>query len=170
MTQKRITDDLHILMTVLPTRIVEAVKKAGIRAVIQGWDQPMQQLTIPNSIYHAGSIPHDWLLKSVCGLVHHGGFGTTAAGFRAGIPMLVIPHIIDQFIWGQKVATLGVGPQPIARDKLSVSSMTDALQQMKKPEIVERSADLGEVIRSEPDGVETAVSMIDEVISEIRYN
>ncbi|MRS05259.1 AAA family ATPase, partial [bacterium] len=29
MTQKRITDDLHILMTVLPTRIVEAVKKAN---------------------------------------------------------------------------------------------------------------------------------------------
>ena len=29
MTQKRITDDLQILMTVLPTRIVEAVKKAN---------------------------------------------------------------------------------------------------------------------------------------------
>lgn len=29
MTQKRITDDLHILMTVLPTRIVDAVKKAN---------------------------------------------------------------------------------------------------------------------------------------------
>ncbi|PKO00565.1 MAG: AAA family ATPase [Chloroflexi bacterium HGW-Chloroflexi-4] len=29
MTQKRITDDLHILMTVLPARIVEAVKKAN---------------------------------------------------------------------------------------------------------------------------------------------
>lgn len=29
MTQKRITDDLHILMTVLPTRIVEAVKEAN---------------------------------------------------------------------------------------------------------------------------------------------
>ncbi len=149
---------------------VEAVKKAGIRAIIQGWDEPMQQLTIPNSIFHAGSIPHDWLLKRVRGLVHHGGFGTTAVGFRAGIPMLVIPHIIDQFIWGQKVATLGVGPQPIARDKLSVSSMTDALQQMKKPEVVKRAADLGEVIRSEPDGVETAVSMIEEVIREIRYN
>jgi stage III sporulation protein SpoIIIAA len=29
MTQKRITDDLHILMTVLPTRIAEAVKEAN---------------------------------------------------------------------------------------------------------------------------------------------
>lgn len=29
MTQKRITDDLHVLMTVLPERIVEAVKKAN---------------------------------------------------------------------------------------------------------------------------------------------
>ena len=41
--------------------------------------------------------------------------GSTSAGFRAGVPSLVIPHIIDQFIWGNKVAELGVGPKPIAR-------------------------------------------------------
>jgi UDP:flavonoid glycosyltransferase YjiC (YdhE family) len=143
---------------------VEAVKKAGIRAVIQGWDQPMQQLTIPDSIFHVGSIPHDWLLKRASGLVHHGGFGTTAAGFRAGIPMLVIPHIIDQFIWGQKVAKLGVGPQPIDRKKLTIDNMADALQQMQSTEIREKAFKLGEKIRSEPDGVGEAVSLIEEVL------
>jgi UDP:flavonoid glycosyltransferase YjiC (YdhE family) len=146
---------------------IAAVEKAGIRAVIQGWDQPMQQLTIPNSIYHAGSIPHDWLLKRVSGLVHHGGFGTTAAGFLAGIPMLVIPHIIDQFIWGQKVAKLGVGPQPIDRKKLTIDNMADALQQMKSQEIREKASKLGESIRLEPDGVVEAVRLINEVISEL---
>lgn len=152
------------------TITIAAVQNAGVRAIIQGWDEPMKQLRIPETVFHAGSIPHDWLLPRARALVHHGGFGTTASGFKAGIPAQVIPHIIDQFIWGQKVAALGVGPQPIARDKLSVSNMTDALQQMKKPEIVKRAADLGELIRSEPDGVETAVSMIEEVIREIRYN
>jgi UDP:flavonoid glycosyltransferase YjiC (YdhE family) len=130
----------------------------------------MKQLSIPETVFHAGSIPHDWLLPRASALVHHGGFGTTASGFKAGIPALVIPHIIDQFIWGQKVATLGVGPQPIARDKLSVSNMTEAILQMRSPEMIKIAADLGRTISCEPDGVETAVSMIEEVIRGIRYN
>lgn len=152
------------------TITISALQKAAVRAIIQGWDEPMRQLSIPETVYHAGSIPHEWLLAQASGLVHHGGFGTTAAGFRAGIPSLVIPHIIDQFIWGQKVAELAVGPPPIARNKLSVSNLTDALLQMKKPEMLEKAADLGEAIRSEMDGVTFAVSMIEELISEIRYN
>jgi NAD(P)-dependent dehydrogenase (short-subunit alcohol dehydrogenase family) len=31
--------------------------------------------------------------------INHGGFCTTATDFCAGIPMLVIPHIIDQSIY-----------------------------------------------------------------------
>lgn len=152
------------------TITLAAIQEAGIRAIIQGWDEPMKHLNIPETVFHAGSIPHDWLLARASGLVHHGGFGTTAAGFKAGIPALVIPHIIDQFIWGQKVAALGVGPQAIARDKLSVSNMTEAILQMRSPEMIKKAADLGRTISTEPDSVETAVAMILEVISEIRYN
>jgi UDP:flavonoid glycosyltransferase YjiC (YdhE family) len=152
------------------TITLAAVQEAGMRAIIQGWDEPMKNMTIPETVFHAGSIPHDWLLVHASGLVHHGGFGTTAAGFRAGIPSLVIPHIIDQFIWGQKVAALGVGPQPIARDKLSVGNMSEAFQQMKSPDMIKKAADLGRIISSEPDGVATAVSMIEEVIREFSYN
>jgi sterol 3beta-glucosyltransferase len=138
-----------------------AVQQAGVRAIIQGWDEPMRQITIPNAVFHAGSVPHDWLLERVSGLVHHGGFGTTSAGLRAGIPALVIPHIIDQFIWGQKVAELGVGPQPIARAKLKPQAMSDALVQMQSSEMRGKAAALGEKIRQE-DGVAAAVRLIEE--------
>ncbi len=139
-----------------------ALQNAGVRAVIQGWDEPMKALSIPETVFHAGSIPHDWLLGCASGMVHHGGFGTTAASYRAGIPALVIPHIIDQFIWGQKTAELGVGPQPIGRGKLNVENMTAALRQMQTPEMRSKAAALGEAIRSEPDGVETAVTLIEQ--------
>jgi UDP:flavonoid glycosyltransferase YjiC (YdhE family) len=139
---------------------LSAVEKAGVRAVIQGWDEPMKTLTLPDSVFHAGSVPHEWLLPRASALVHHGGFGTTSAGFRAGIPSLVIPHIIDQFLWGKKVADLGVGPQPIARTKLTVEAMTDALLQMKTTEMKSRAADLGNQIRQE-DGVARAVELIE---------
>lgn len=138
---------------------LEAVDKAGVRAVIQGWDEPMKSLPIPPTVFHAGSVPHDWLLARASGLVHHGGFGTTATGFRAGVSSLVIPHIIDQFIWGRKVAELGVGPQPIPRAKLKPQVMADALIRMNAKEMREKAAALGERIRAE-DGVGMAVDLI----------
>jgi len=143
---------------------IAAVKQVGIRAVIQGWDAAMKQLEIPPSVFHAGSIPHDRLLPRASGLVHHGGFGTTASGFRAGIPMLVIPHIIDQFIWGNKVAQLGLGPQPIPRPKLNVENMAAALRAMQSPEIRRNASDLGAAIRAEPDGVTEAVRLIEGIM------
>jgi UDP:flavonoid glycosyltransferase YjiC (YdhE family) len=143
---------------------VAAVQEAGTRAIIQGWDEVMPQIDLPPTIVHVGAIPHDWLLTRARGIVHHGGFGTTAAGFRAGIPALVIPHIIDQFIWGQKVAELGVGPEPIPRRKLTTVTMTTALREMGTADMQQKAAALGENIRSEPDGVEKAVELIEEVL------
>ncbi len=140
---------------------LEAIRQTGLRAIIQGWDEPMKNLDLPAGIFHEGSIPHDWLLSRASGLVHHGGFGTTAAGFRAGIPQLVIPHIIDQFIWGQKVFELGVGPSPIPRPKLNPLRMAAALHQLKSQEIRARASGLGEKIRQE-DGVLQAIQLIDQ--------
>jgi len=97
---------------------VDAIQQADVRAIIQGWDVGMKQLTLPPTIYPARSLPHSWLLPHCAGVVHHGGYGTTSAGLRAGIPALVIPHITDQFFWSQKVHELGVGLPPIARGKL----------------------------------------------------
>jgi sterol 3beta-glucosyltransferase len=141
---------------------LEAIQRTRIRAIIQGWDEVMNQFTLPAEVFHAGSIPHDWLLPRTSGLVHHGGFGTTASGFRAGIPMLVIPHIIDQFIWGNTVAELGAGPQPIARTKLTTDNMAEALLQMQSPEMRQKAADIGTAIRAEPDGVTEAVRLIEQ--------
>jgi len=84
----------------------------------------------------------------------------TAAGFKAGIPALVIPHIIDQFIWGNKVFGLGVGPKPIPRDKLTVENMSAALIAMQNQEMKDKAALLGEAICAEPEGVGVAVEMI----------
>lgn len=141
-----------------------AIKQANVRAVIQGWDAAMKQFSLPPTVFHVGSIPHDWLLPRASGLVHHGGFGTTASGFRAGIPMLVIPHIIDQFIWGGKVAQLGVGPQPIPRPKLNAENIAAALRAMQSPAMRQKATELGTAIRAEPDGVAEAVRLIEGVL------
>lgn len=144
---------------------IDAIQNAGVRAIIQGWDEPLKEMTLPPTIYHAGSIPHEWLLPQAAALIHHGGFGTTAAGFHSGIPQIVIPHIIDQFIWGQKVYELGVGPQPINRTKLERLVLTEAIcQAIKNEEMSLKARSLGQKICAEK-GVERAVEYIEETVA-----
>lgn len=145
---------------------VGAIQQAKLRAIIQGWDVGMKQLDLPSSIYAAGSLPHSWLLPHCAGIVHHGGFGTTSAGLRAGIPALVIPHMVDQFYWGQKVRELGAGPQPIRRTNLDVKGLVPALEELTGNDSLRAAAaTLGKQIRSE-NGVECAVSLIEETFSQ----
>ena len=95
-------------------------------------------------------------------MLFRSGFGTTAAAFRAGIPAVVVPHIIDQFIWGRKVAELGVGPQPVPRRKLTAQTLATALDAAANDAAMRATAaELGAAIRAE-DGLATAVALIEE--------
>jgi UDP:flavonoid glycosyltransferase YjiC (YdhE family) len=141
--------------------ILEALVKTGVRAVVQGWDEALQGRKLPDSIYCAGSLPHRWLFDRVSTVIHHGGFGTTASVLRSGVPGIVVPHIIDQFYWGQRVTELGAGPGYLPRGKLSVERLSAALERaLQDAELRQRAAALGQAIRAEPDGVTTAVQMI----------
>ena len=141
---------------------VEALRQTGLRAVIQGWQPALEQLDLPPEIFAAGSLPHSWLLPSCAGLVHHGGFGTTSAGLRAGIPALIIPHLVDQFYWGQRVFELGAGPQPIRRAKLDPQVLAERMAELAvNPEMRAAASRLGEQIRAEH-GLENAVRLIEQ--------
>jgi UDP:flavonoid glycosyltransferase YjiC (YdhE family) len=141
---------------------VEAVRQANLRAIIQGWETGIKGLTLPSGIYAAGSVPHGWLMPRCAGVVHHGGYGTTAAGLRAGIPALVIPHIADQFYWGRQVQELGVGPVPIPRTKLEVKNLAAAMDELAQDDNLRtRAASIGEQIRSE-NGIDSALQLIKE--------
>jgi sterol 3beta-glucosyltransferase len=144
---------------------LEAVRQAGVRAVIQGWDAALAGVTLPPGVYHAGSMPHAWLFERVRAVVHHGGFGTTASGLRAGIPNVVIPHIIDQVFWAQKAGELGAGPKFIHRADLKVENLAAALRQAACDEALRaRAAALGQAIRSDPDGIDAAVKWIEKAV------
>ena len=144
---------------------VNAIQRADVRAIIQGWEAGIRHLKLPTTIYAASSLPHDWLMPRCAAAVHHGGYGTTAASFRAGIPALVIPHIADQFYWGQRVYEMGTGPQPIPRTKLDAEKLTTALNKLARNENLHTTASrLGEKICSET-GVENAVRLIEETFA-----
>jgi len=147
------------------TITLEALKRTGLRAIIQGWDAVINKINLPDQVLHAGQVPHTYLLPRASCFVHHGGFGSTAAALQAGIPAVVIPHIIDQFIWGNRVYELGVGPKPIPRIKLNAENLATAFEEIASNQgIIEKSAELGKLIRSEK-GLENAVAHIKAVCS-----
>ncbi len=146
--------------------VLEAVRRAGARAIVQGWDEALRGLELPATVYHAGSMPHSWLFERVSAIVHHGGFGTTAAALRSGAPGIIIPHVIDQFYWGQCVFELGVAPKFISRGKLNAANLQAAITQaLSDGPMRKRAAELGERIRAEPDGVAAAVSEIERMFT-----
>jgi UDP:flavonoid glycosyltransferase YjiC (YdhE family) len=144
--------------------ILGALERTEVRAIVQGWDEALRGPANPQRVYFAGAMPHRWLFDRVSMVIHHGGFGTTAATLRAGVPGLVVPHVIDQFYWGQRVTELGVSPGFISRGKLRVGNLSEAIQRVRQDEPMrERASELGRKIRSEADGVTEAVRVLEGI-------
>jgi UDP:flavonoid glycosyltransferase YjiC (YdhE family) len=142
------------------TMIVEALQRSGQRGILSaGWGELGDQ-DLPGSIMKIGYVPYTWLLPRTAGVAIHGGSGSTASALRAGVPTLIIPFVMDQFYWGNRVFELGVGPRPIPFKRLSVEALTCAFEKMVNDvEMSHKAALLGEAIHAE-DGVASAISVI----------
>jgi hypothetical protein len=111
---------------------------------VSGWSG-LQKNKVPDSIVMIDSIPQSWLFPRVSAVVHQGGASTAAAGLRAGIQSVVIPFFGDQPFWGQRIADLGVGAEPISCKKLTAEGLAIAIQGVLTNEgMRQRSASLGE--------------------------
>jgi sterol 3beta-glucosyltransferase len=143
--------------------VLQAIERTQQRAILlSGWGG-LSKVNLPDTVCIVDSIPHSWLFPRVAAVVHHGGAGTTAAALRAGVPSIIIPFFGDQFFWGQRVAELGVGPEPIPRKQLTFERLAQAISQALTDEGMRISAaNLGSKIQGE-NGVASAVSIIQEV-------
>ena len=144
------------------TRIVlEAMRQTGKRAVIlSGW-AGIGQTDIPDNIHILKYAPHSWLFPRMVALIHHGGAGTTAAGVRAGVPTIVVPHLSDQPYWGNLLHQNGVATKNIPRANLSVDRLVTAINEATSSQQMQAKATrLGEKIRAE-DGTSKAVQTIE---------
>jgi sterol 3beta-glucosyltransferase len=140
--------------------IVDALKRSGQRGILAtGWNGMSKRDDLPETIYMLESAPHAWLFPRMAAVVHHGGAGTTAAGFRAGVPGIIIPHSNDQFAWGRRAYELRVGARPIPRKNLTAEKLADAIQYALSENVKAAAQDLGRKIQGE-NGVESAVKVV----------
>lgn len=137
--------------------VAAAVEKAGVRAVIlSGWDS-LRMRNQDGRFHVAYEVPHDWLFPRMAAVVHHGGAGTSAAAFRAGVPAIVVPFTMDQPFWARRTHSLGVGPRPIARQELTPDRLARAIAlALRDQAMIDRASLLGLQLRAK-DGVSAAV-------------
>lgn len=146
--------------------ILTALKQVGQRAILAtGWNGMAQSFTLPPEILQIESAPHAWLFPRMAAVVHHGGAGTTAAGLRAGVPNLVIPHGNDQFAWGRRVYELGAGPRPIPRKRLTSANLATALVALRATPLRTVAAELGQRIQLEG-GASAAARLIVDALAD----
>lgn len=142
--------------------VIRALAMTGQRGVLLGGWSHLGAASLPPTVLHIESAPHDWLFPRMAAVAHHGGAGTTAAGLRAGVPSVIIPFFADQPFWGQRAAALGVGPAPIPRRRLTAERLGAALDAvMGNPQMRRRAVEVAETLRGE-DGVGAAIAVVEQ--------
>jgi sterol 3beta-glucosyltransferase len=74
-------------------------------------------------LHFVSQVPYDWIFPKVYGVIHHGGSGTTHLALQHGCATMIIPHIIDQFVWDEIIHTQGVGPKGIKINKITTKNL-----------------------------------------------
>jgi UDP:flavonoid glycosyltransferase YjiC (YdhE family) len=88
---------------------VDAARRLGRRAMLLTRHAGHVPADLPAGVAHFPFAPLSRILSRCAALAHHGGIGTTAAAFAAGIPQLIMPMSHDQPDNAWRVRRLGVG-------------------------------------------------------------
>lgn len=92
-------------------------------------------------LFHfVSQIPYDWIFEKVYAVIHHGGSGTTHSSLKYGCATMIIPHIIDQFVWNNMMSEKGVGPKGIPVNKLTVENIKPRIMDLATNEQYKRNA------------------------------
>jgi vancomycin aglycone glucosyltransferase len=131
-------------------RLVEAVAAAGHRALLSSGWAGIGEGPLPEGVLAIGPVSQASLFPRVAAVVHHGGAGTTTTAARAGVPQVVVPHVLDQFYWARRVEALGIGVVGGRRRGLAAGPLGEAIAAVVGNEVVEeRARELGARLRAE---------------------
>lgn len=144
--------------------VKDALRSANVRGIVSaGWaglaSEPAEDVMIIDAV------PHAWLFPRMAAVVHHGGAGTTAAGFHAGVPCVICPFIGDQPGWARLSVTLGVGAEPVPRGKLTAERLGRSIATAVTDPALRRNAQsLASKLAAE-DGVANAIAEIEQTLA-----
>ena len=76
--------------------------------------------SVPGNVRVERHVPFSQVLPHCKAVVTHGGFGTTGAAVREGVPLVMLPVGADQFVTAGQVERLGIGVVVTGEDPVEV--------------------------------------------------
>lgn len=129
----------------------QALKRLGRRGLFVTPHSAQLPHPLPANILWQAHVPFTVLLPRVAAVVHHGGIGTTAEAFRAGVPQLIVPFAYDQFDNGLRAKRLGVADVLVAK-RLSVRRMQRKLAHLvASPKVSRACLAVAEMMQQGPE-------------------
>jgi UDP:flavonoid glycosyltransferase YjiC (YdhE family) len=128
--------------------ILDALSSIGCRAIVsRGWAN-LGGEALPEGVLEIEDVSHVRLFPRVAAVVHHGGAGTTTTAARAGVPQIIVPHVVDQYYWARRVQLLGLGPPAVLKPRLTAETLRSAIAETLENEVlIERARSFGERLR-----------------------
>ena len=137
----------------LKTKIIlEILERNKIPAIINTASGGLIKPDKVNSelIYFVSQIPYDWIFPKMYAVIHHGGAGTTHLGIKYGCATMIIPHIVDQFVWDKMISDLGVGPKGIKINNINNKNLElKILELLNNRSFKEKSEEIGNQMKKE---------------------
>jgi UDP:flavonoid glycosyltransferase YjiC (YdhE family) len=146
----------------LVTHVIDVARALGRPVIVAGgWAGLERYVMDADDVLAVSAVPHDVVLPHVAAVVHHGGAGTTHAAARAGVPQIVLPHLLDQFYWARRVEQLGLGPRGLPVDLVSADILAERMASaLEDRSIHERARALGSMMEGR-NGVAAAVHCLE---------
>jgi vancomycin aglycone glucosyltransferase len=146
----------------LAAQTIAAVRALGRGAIVSGgWASLDRHILEASDVLTVGNVPHHLIFPRVAAAIHHGGAGTTTAAARAGVPQVILPHILDQYYWAHRVEALGLGPRALPVELVTADVLSDRISlAIDTPRIRERAATLAPAIAAR-NGVSAAVELLE---------
>ncbi len=132
--------------------ILDILKRNKIPAIINTASGGLVRLPSYNkdNFHFTDRIPYDWIFPRLYAVIHHGGSGTTHTAIKYGCASLIIPHIIDQFVWNKIIHEKGAGPRGINISRITVNNLEPLIVDLYTRKAYKETAEhLGSTMRNE---------------------
>jgi vancomycin aglycone glucosyltransferase len=152
----------------IASHAIDAVRATGRRLLLAGgWaalDRHVPHGEIDaEDVLAVATVPHGAVFPRVAAVVHHGGAGTTTAAARAGVPQVILPHLLDQYYWAHRVEQLGLGPQSMPIELVTADILADRIVTALEDRSIRQRARTFAPAVAARNGVEDAIDHLERI-------
>jgi vancomycin aglycone glucosyltransferase len=150
----------------LAAHAIEAVRAVGRGVIIAGGWAELERHVAPSSdVLALNAVPHGPVFSRVAAVVHHGGAGTTTAAACAGVPQVILPHILDQYYWAHRVEQLGLGPRGLPVELVTADILAERIDAAVSDAGVRRRAGAFERTIAGRNGAADGAVLLEELVA-----